>query len=812
MDVILRDLRCAFRRLLKSPGFTVTSLVTLGLCLGANLTIFAVVDAVLLRGLPFPEAERLVTIQNRYPGAGVNRSSSSLPNYYDRKDAVAAFSSLAIYQEGSTIVGSAGSPNRVEVLRVSPEFFRTLGVTLARGDGFTEEHLAYGRDQVAVLTDEYWRVHFSADPDILGKTFLNDGLTVTVIGVLPPGFRFLSTKPLFLRPSSHAPEDREIKRRHSNNWNMVARLAPGVTIPEAQAQIDAFNVQQLATDPYAQLVKDVRFHTLVDSLRADHVRDVKPMLLLLQAGVLFLLLIGCVNLVNLLLIRATGRTKELAVRQALGAGRGAIALEVLTETTLLALAGGVLGLALGAIGIGLLRALGTDQLPLGSTIVFDSRLALAAAAAAVVVGVLLAIPVIWLSLHARLAPVLHTESRSGTATRSAQRLRHVFIVTQVALAFVLLTGAGLLGLSFKRVLDTPPGFTPEHVLTGKLALPWKNYQGSAARRAFVDRLLPALQALPSVTHVAVATSLPFSDQTNDSAVTIEGHERQPGESLRAHYISNVSPDYAALMRIPVLRGRFFEAGDGEGDRRVCVIDQAVADRYWPGGDPIGHRLEQDVSITDKASTIVGVVASVKQTELAEDAGHGAVYFPYRASAPMHFTFLVRSTLPPAALAPMLQKAVLALDPELPIDDVRPMQSRINDTLITRRAPAILAGLFAAVALLLAGIGTYGVLSYAVAQRQREIGVRIALGALPGHIRGQFVSVAVRVLVAGTVLGALGAWLAAQSMQSLLFGVPALHVATLAATFGVMAVVTFAACLVPATRAARVDPIHALRAE
>jgi predicted permease len=803
----------ALRQLCRTPGFTATAIATLALCLGANLTIFAVVDAILVRSLPFPEAQRLVTVANCYPGAGVERSSASIPNYYDRRGAIKAFSSLAIYQESSVVVGAAGSPNRIPTARVSPEFFTTLGVPLARGRVFIDDQLKYGTDEVAILTDSFWRHHFNADPNVLGRTFLNDGISVTVIGVLPRDFRFLSSRAEFFRPSAHSPEERQPNNRHSNNWNMIARLAPGVSLADAQAQIDAFNAHQTTDDPLAAAIKGAGYHTIVLPLHEDHVRTVKPILVLLQSGVFLLLLIGTVNLANLLLIRASGRSKEVAIRQALGAGRRHIAAEVITETTLLAFAGGLLGLLLGSFGILLLRWLGTEQLPLGASIAFDGRLAAISLAAAVIVGLALAAPIIWFNLHARLAPSLQAETRGGTASRAAQRLRHSFVVAQVALAFVLLSGAGLLGLSLKRVLATPPGFNSDNILTGQIVLPWKNYKDDASRRAFVERLLPAIRALPGVTHVAINTGLPFTPTTNDSAITVEGYTPKPGDSIRAHYLSATTGDYWPLMKIPLLRGRLLEDADAQRPTRVCVVDQAFADHYWPGADPLGRRLAQDVVVNDKnGSTIVGVVASVKQNELAENSGHGAVYFPYSAFNPSYFSLLVRTQFPPASLAPMVQKAILQLDPELPIDDLRTMQARIDDSLIARRSPAILAGIFAMVALLLAAIGTYGVLAYAVGQRRREIGVRMALGALPRQILAQFLSLGARLLVFGIALGVAGTWAAGRAMQSVLFGVGAVHPGVLTATAGVMLGVVFFAMFLPSRRAARLSPIDALRAE
>ena len=467
------------------------------------------------------------------------------------------------------------------------------------------------------------------------------------------------------------------------------------------------------------------------------------------------------------------------------------------------------------MGIRLLRALGTDQLPLGASVAFDGRIAAVALAGVIAVGVLLAVPIIWFNWHTKLATVLQAETRGGTVDPAAQRLRHGFIVAQVALAFMLLAGAGLLGVSLKRVLDTPAGFNPANILTGNIVLPWKNYRDDAARSAFVERLLPAIRALPGVTHVAINTGLPFNGGINDSVVTVEGHTSKPGESIRAHYLAAATSDYWRMMGIPLLRGRLLEDADNQRKPLVCVVDQAFAERYWPGADPLGRRLSINAPSFDEtnALTVAGVVANVKQNELAENTGHGTVYFPYAAFNSSFFALVVRTPLPPASMAPMVQKAIFQLDPELPIDDLKLMQVRIDDSLVARRSPAILAALFAGVALLLSAIGTYGVLAYAVSQRRREIGVRMALGALPGQIGRQFLSLGLRLLLVGTLLGVAGAWLTGRTMQSILFEVqPRLQVATLAGTALIMGVVSLVACVLPALRASRVEPMEVLRCE
>jgi predicted permease len=809
----MNDLKFAFRQLLKNPGFSTVAVLTLAICLGANLTILAVVDAILVRALPFPDSERLALIYNSYPGAGAERVPGSLPNYFDRRGAIEAFGSVSIFQESSVIVGGTGQARRVPILRASPEFFSTLREPLALGQPFTEEHLAYRADEVAILTDEFWRGHFNADPNILGRTFENDGARVAVIGVLPRGFRFLSSQVQFFRPASHAPDDRLPGSRHSGDWNMIARLAPGVGWSTAQLQMDALNARLAADDPYAELVKKAGYRTRVVALRDDHVRQVKRILLLLQGGVSVLLVIGAVNLANLLLIRANGRAQEIAVREALGAGRWQIARGVIVEIMALVAVAAAAGLLVGAAGLRLLSSLGAEQLPLGAAIRFDGRTALAGLVIAAIVGAALAALLICFHFRLKLASGLKLATRGGTAGRGAQKLQHGFVIAQVALAFVLLSGSGLLGVSLKRALEAPVGFSADHLVAGRIAFPWSGYTNQPLRMAFVDRLLTTVRGLPGVSHAAVNSGLPFTGARTDQAVSIEGQVSEEASAVRAHHVANVSGDYFGTMGIALLRGRFLEDADRHRGPRACVVDQGLAERYWPGADPIGRRLTIGPRFDpENASLVVGVVANAKQADVVEDAGLGTVYVPYGREWPNSFSLIVRSGVPLQTMAPMIRQAVAQCDPGMPIDDLRSMRSRIDESLVARRSPAVLAGIFAGVALLLASLGTYGVLAYAVNQRQREIGVRMALGAQPSHVLAQFFGLGAKLCLMGIAFGAMGAWAAGRAMQSLLFGVgpfpPVIVILTGLTLTGIVSL----AILIPSRRAAKVHPMEALRYE
>jgi predicted permease len=827
---MIADLRYAFRQLRKAPGFTATALATIAICLGANLAIFGVINSVLLRPLPFPNADRLVTIYNTYPKAGVENDGSSITNYYERRGNIPALSSLSIYMERSEVVGEPGSTEQMGVIRTSPEFFATLGVSLPMGRSFTEEESITQRN-VAILTDAFWRQRFNSDPKVLDREVRINGIPRKIVGVLPPDFRFLSSEARVFVSMKSNEEQRGPKARHSGGGgtHMIARLKPGATIAEAQAQIDAHNAEMEKDNPEAKMMAEAGFRSPVVSLHADHVRSIRPTLLLLQAGVFFLLLIGAVNLVNLLLIRASGRAKEMAIRQSMGAGRRHVVTQVMTETVSLTLVGGVLGVVVGAWGIHLLEILGANRLPLGAHIAFDGWLAAIGLLGSIVLGIVVASPIAWFNLRSHLANALQSESRTGTASRAAQNLRHGFIIAQIALAFVLLAGAALLGLSLRKVMGVSPGFQPDHVLTGEFTIPWQSDPNRHV--AIADRLLESIRQQPGVIATGAITNMPLSGDNGKSGMTPKGYVPPAGQSLQGHYSYGVTGDYFAALGIPLREGRFLNSDDSHRTERVCVVDEDFARRYWSNGgsalsqriadvgekDANGGALGQRIGYGDekddaKLFTIVGVVGTVKQAALTEAQGQGAVYLPFAYRENSYYFVVTRTSQRPEAFAETLRKLVRAADPDLAIDNIRSMDTRVANSLIARRSPALLAGIFAGVALLLASIGTYGVLSYAVAQRTREIGIRMAVGAQREQIGAQFLKIGLRLLVTGTVIGLIAAALSGRALQSVLYDVPAIHLATFAVTAGIMAVVCLVACWLPARRASRTDPMEALRAE
>jgi predicted permease len=811
LDSVYRDVRLAFRGLVRDKGFTFAALLTFALCLGANVALFAVVNAVLVRPLPYPNPEQIVTVYNSYPKAGVDKGGASVPHYLERRAGVASFFDAAAYRNGGVTIGEAGSPDRVSSMVVTPSFFKVLGVSAALGRTFTDEEGFYGKDDVLVLSDGLWRQDYASDPGVVGRKIRVDGKPQTIVGVMPRGFRFGNSKAELWTPMAFSDDDKKQDKRHSNNMSMVARLQPGATVAVAQSQVDALNAQALKQDPYAKIVVDAGFHAVVADFHKDYVSDARPVLLLLQAGVLFLLLIGIVNLANLLLVRASARAKEFSVRQVLGAGRVQLARLLVTETLVLSLAGGLLGLGLGWAGLRSLEFLGVDDLPHFGAFNLDARVCVVALAASVLIGLLLALPMLWSSLRDNLALALSVESRGGTTTRSAHRLRHALIVAQFALAFTLLVGTGLLALSFSRVLAVSPGFRPDNVLSGSVPLPYSRYKDIKVRLGFIQRLEQELRAVPGVTAVGFATSVPFDNDADNNAISIEGQPPAPGQSLQTHYTSGVTGDLFGALGITLREGRFLTEDDSTRSLHVCVVDEDVARRYWPAGNALGHRLWNGVpDKPEEAYTIVGVTRAAKIADLADTRAYGAIYFPYFAYSNFQIKVVIRTAQAPQAAGTALRAAVLRVDPELPVSDLKTMTARLDESLVARRSPLMLAAILAGVALVLAAVGIYGVLAYAVAERRREIGVRMALGALPKQILSQFLSLGAKIVVAGSLIGGIGGWLIGRAMVSLLFGVGAAQPAVFAAAAVLLSAVAMAACILPAVRAARVPPMEALR--
>jgi predicted permease len=818
MDKLLRDLRFGVRLLWKEKAVSLTVLLTLAVCIGANTAIFGVIDTVMLRPLPYPQPDRLVRVFNSYPNAGAMRGSNSAPDYFYRRSRVPAFQNVAEYQFWGNTVGEAGSPERIQSMRVTASFFPLLGVKPLLGRTFTEDEMEPGNAQKVVLSYGFWQERYAGDPSVIGQDLRVDGRPYTIVGVLPRGFHFLGQQDRrFYLPIPYTPADHTPEQLHSNNFEMIARLAPGATVEQAASQIkalDASLVDQVPIPNAKQILKDAGYHAVVVDLKADLLRDVRPTLIMLWAGVAFVLLIGCVNIANLMLARSSDRARELATRIALGANRRRLAGQLITEAVLLALIGGALGLAAGAGGMRLLAALGANDLPRGAEVGVNAVVVLFTFLLTLAAGVFFGgIPLAHV-FHTDLNAVFRAESRSGTASRKAVLLRGGLVTAQVALAFVLLIGAGLMFASFRAALKVDPGFNAASVLTGYISMPTSRYPDAASRSRFLEDMLAQVRALPGVQAAAVTSQIPFGGNNSASVVLPEGYVPKAGESLLSPFNTVAGPGYFKAMGIPILQGRGFEASDDSSSRQVMVIDRWLAHRYWPDSSPIGKRMLLGVpGMTDNDEaltyTIVGVVGDVKQNDLTETDHVGAYYFTYKQQSRTFFTLVVHTTTKPTSLVAQIRKAVSGIDPDMPFYMPQTMSDRIADTLRGRRIAMLLLMAFAAVALFLAAVGIYGVLAYSVTQRTRELGVRMALGGSPGEVFRLVLRQGLRVIAFGLVLGALGSLLLVRLIRALLYGVRPTDPAVLVVVAATLAAVGVLACVLPARRATRIDPMVAL---
>jgi len=817
---MLHDLRVATRLLLKHRAFTLTAGLTLALCIGANTALFSVVNGVLLRPLPVPESNRIVLMGNSYPNAGAPfGTNSGVPDYYDRLRETDVFEEQALYNSRNRSIDENGTPTRVRVMQVTPSYFRLMRVRPVIGRGFSDQEGELGNDQKVVLSYALWQSQFGADPQAIGKDLRVDGQPRTIVGVMPAGFlSYESPAVLLWTPLAFTPEQKSDESRHSNNYSHVGRLKPGATIQQAQAQIDALNARNLERFPqYRQLLINAGFHTIVTPLQDILVGDVKSTLYLMWGGALFVLLIGCVNVTNLVLVRSRARAKELATRLAIGASRGRVARQLVAESAVLTAVSAAAGLLIGFAGLRLLAALNLEALPRASEIHLDGVAVAYTIAIASLIGLVLGLIPVVSVLPVNLTTALRDEGRSGTSGRGAAVLRRVLVVAQVAFAFVLLVGAGLLLASFRRVLAVDPGFNADGVLTATVSLPAARYKEDIALRRFTNETLTRLRALPGVTRAGATTTIPFGGNHNDSVILAEGYQMQPGESVISPNQVAVSSGYLEAMGAKLKRGRFFDGRDGPDALKVVIVDDKLARHFWPNQDPLGRRLYFPTSInnllavTEKTKwfTVVGVIGEMKLRALAEPPSIGAYYFPLEQQPDNGLTFAVKTAGDPLAMSNSLRTVIAGVDRELPVFNLQSMTELSDKSVATKRSPMLLSLTFGAVALFLSAIGIYGVLAYLVTQRTREIGIRIALGSSALAIFDLVLREGVVLIAGGFLAGAVGAIALRKALETQLFGVSATDPVVLALVAGTLALVALIACALPARRATRIDPIVAL---
>lgn len=814
---MLQDFRFGLKLLWKEKAFTITALLTLALCIGANTAIFTVLHAVILNPLPFPEPERLVTLYNIYPGVGVtDRGSNGVPDYFDRKQMTDVFDSVAATNSAGFDVGAEGTPVRMDAQTVTPSYFRVLRAPAMLGRTFTEDEAVFQKDKFAVLSYGLWKDMFARDATVLGKDIRLSGIPYRIVGVMPEGFSDPGSEPRIWVPLSFEPKQTTDDARHNNSWGMIARLRPGVNLINARQRIDALNKFQIERSKLRKLLEAARFGTVVLGLRDLMVRDVRPTLYLLQAAVGFVLLIGCVNVANLMLVRSNIRMKELAIRFSLGAGRWRLGAQLLTESVTLAAIGGLLGVLTGYAGVRLLSYLGTKDLPRGAAIQMDANALIFSAAVAILTGLAFGSVPVYHLFRRDLNAVFRSNERTGTTEKRALWTRSALVVCQVSLAFVLLIGAGLLTLSFVRLLSVNPGFEAHHVQTAQFGLPRSRYADDARARNFITGLLSTLRSIPGVAHVGAASILPFSGDDSNGAITIVGYNLAPGELPPVPGQNDVNGGYFPAMGIPLLQGRTFIEGDGADAPKVAVIDQFLAKKYWPKGNAIGAQVRQGIDIKGGVFTIVGIVGSVKAGDLAEQNPIGEIYFDYRQDVSRTMHLVVKSAAKSANGDPQVTQAIrsalLAADAELPLFDVKTMEERVSSSMRQRRAAMLICLIFAALALTLSAIGIYGVLAYSVTQRTREFGIRMALGAAAGDVVGMVIFQGVKLAAIGLAIGLAGAFALTRLMSGMLYDVKPTDPGIFLLVAGALMAVAFVASLIPSVRALRIPPATALRYE
>src|SRR5262245_13821131 len=819
--IVLNDLRVSLRLLWKDKAFTSTAALTLAVCIGANAALFSVVRGVLLKPLALPEPDRVVMAGNAYPGAGVPEPiGTAVPDYFDRLRDITAFEAQTLFRQDNRSVDQGGVAARVESMTATPSFFAVAGVRPQIGRTFTEQEGESGHESVVVLSDAFWRSQFGADRGAIGRELRIDGRPHTVIGVMPPGYRPIEAGSALWRPMTFTAKEKSDEQRHSNNAVYMARLKPGATVQQAQAQIDTLNAANLDRFPQLkEVLINTGFHTVVARLQDRMVEDIRPILYLMWGGALFVLLIGCVNVANLVLVRSRVRLKELATRLALGAGTSRVARQLAVEHVLLTLGSAAIGIAIGFAALRGMDAISLQDLPRAHEIRLDAVVVAYTAIAAAVIGLVLGLIPAAALMSAQVLGVLREEGRSATVGRGAQWLRRALVVAQVGCAFVLLIGAGLLLATFRKALAVDPGFVSTGVLTAAVSLPDARYPDVAAQRRFTDEALRRIRAVPTVTMSGATDSLPFGNNASASAILAEGYQAKKGESVIAPNEARVSPGYFEAMRARLVAGRFFEARDSADAPKVIIIDDRLARRFWPNQAPIGRRMYKPgddggdlTAITAKTEffTVVGIVAEMKQRSLTDgDRAVGSYFFPLAQDPQPGLTFVVRSSGDTTALSGPLRREIAAIDAQLPVFEMQPMTYWTARSLADRRAPALLSMVFGVVALFLSAIGIYGVLAYLVAQRRKEIGIRVALGSSAAAVFRLVLREGLLLVCVGLVLGGIGSLLLRQTLESLLFGVSATDPIVLLLVSGLLGVVALIGCCWRGRRVTKIDPLVAL---
>ncbi|MBS1791407.1 MAG: ABC transporter permease [Acidobacteria bacterium] len=811
MNTLWQDLRYGARMMVKKPGFTSVAVLTLALGIGANTAIFSVVNAVLLRPLAYPEPARLFNVYGGFSKLGSTSMPTSVPELSDYLQQLQSFENLGAYDQSSANLTptDGGEPERVECGNLTPGLFAALKVAPIKGRAFLPEEAQEGRSDVVLLSYGLWQRRFAGDETLIGKQILLNGRGKTVVGVMPPGFSYPKEVELW-QPLWFPPDQYDQQRRGARGLWVAGRLKPGVTEAQAQAELDQLAARQ--TEQYPRNYGPERgWKITLAPMQDDLVSGVRPALLVLLGAVAFVLLIACANVANLLLARATGRRQELAIRAALGAGRARIVRQLLTESLLLAALGGIAGWLLAQWGIVWLLKFLPDNLPRFGEISLDGKVLAFTCTVSLLTGMVFGVVPAWMAAQADPHETLKEGGRGGT---NRHRLSNTFVVAEIALALVLLIGAGLTLKSFWRLQQVDPGFKSDGVLTMRMLLPFETYPQNEQRVNFYRQALERIQALPGVQCAGAVSRLPMSVGGGSATVSGENSAIGLNDAPVESELQIATSDYFKTLGIKLLEGRAFTEADAEGAPLVAIVDENFARRFYPNQNPVGKRIKRGRLDSQRPwLTIVGVVRHVRNQRLDADS-LPQVYFPfYQEPGNFNMSLAVKTnTADPLALGNAVHAAIQSVDRKQPVFNIRTMPQIVGATIAPRRLVMMLLGVFAAVAMMLAAIGIYGVMAYAASQRTHEWGIRFALGARRQDVLRLVMGDGIKLALTGVAIGLTTAWMMTRWLEGFLFGVKATDVGTYSIVAFLLTGVTLLACWLPAMRASRVDPMVALRHE
>jgi putative ABC transport system permease protein len=808
VTTVLKDIAYAARILRRSPGFTLTAVLTLALGIGANTAIFSVVNATMLRPLPFPHPERIVAIQNQYKAVGLDTAAASVADYIDYRKQRHLFSEVAAVNTDDFNLTGVDRPERLQCGEATSGLFAVLGIRPILGRVFTYEEDQPGRNRVVLLTDGLWKRRFGGDPGVLGHTIHLNGKPYTVVGIVPSFLQWFAPLDAWI-PTGFTPAQMSPARRTNEFLFILARLQPGVSLERARTGMAAFG-RVLAKDFPDFYPPSSGWAIRVDSLNELLIGDVRGALLVLLAAVGLVLLIACANVANLSIARAAGRMRELSIRAALGAAKWRIARQLLTESVMVSLAGGAAGVLLGSWGVGLLVAGGPQQLPRLDEVSIDGRVLMFTAAIALLTGVLFGLAPVMQVATANLHDLLKLGARGAAGSLRRHRTRSALVIFEVAISLVLLVAAGLVLRSFASLEKVDPGFRAQNVLTFGVSLPPARYTTLVQTSGFFRALLNRVATLPGVSAAGAVSPLPFSGNNWSGSFNIEGHTMQQGGTLPHADQRVVSPDYFKAMGIPLRRGRLTADSDREGAPLAVVVDEALAQEYFKNQDPIGRHLRP--ADGGPWATVAGIVGHVQHNALDNATRKATLYWPYLQKPAQSMQLVVHTAGDPMMLVNGIQQEVSRLDKDVPIFDVKTMDQRVAASLANRRFAAWLLAVFSFIAMLLAAVGLYGVMAQSVLQRSREIGVRMALGAQSGDVLRMILRQGAILVAGGLVAGTVAALGLTSLMKSLLFAVKPTDPLTFATVAALLTIVALAAMYLPARRATRLDPVTTLRDE